>query len=164
MAIIDVLREVDIFKDLTEEQLQRISEVCQETVYGIGEVICHESTASNELYIIADGLVNILIDPRTLGVESTNALGPTTIATLRRGQVFGEVALVDQGLRSASARTAAPDTKLLVTNRESLIKLCEQDYQMGYLIMRNIAAGLSQKIRNTDLMVHEQLLWQRGGG
>jgi CRP/FNR family cyclic AMP-dependent transcriptional regulator len=161
MATIDVLQQVDVFEDLSDEQLERIAEVCEEKIYSIGEVIFHENTASDELYIIADGLVDIQVDPRTLGVESGNIPGPTTIATLRRGQVFGEVALVDQGLRSASARTAAPNTRLLVVSRGDFIHLCEQDYQIGYIVMRNIAADLSLKIRNTDFMVREQLLWQR---
>jgi CRP/FNR family cyclic AMP-dependent transcriptional regulator len=161
MARIDVLQHVDIFEDLNDEQLERIDKVCEEKSYDIGEVIFRENTASDELYIIINGLVDIQVDPRTLGVESVDIPGPTTIATLRRGQVFGEVALVDQGLRSASARTSAPNTKLLVIGRDDFINLCEQDYQIGYIVMRNIVADLSLKIRNTDFMVREQLLWQR---
>jgi CRP/FNR family cyclic AMP-dependent transcriptional regulator len=161
MARIDILQQVDIFEDLSDKQLEQITRMCEENSYDIGEVIFRENTASNELYIIVDGLIDIQVDPRTLGIESINIPGPTTIATLRRGQVFGEVALVDQGLRSASARTAAPNTRLLVVSRDDFINLCEQDFQIGYIVMRNIAADLSLKIRNTDFMVREQLLWQR---
>jgi CRP/FNR family cyclic AMP-dependent transcriptional regulator len=161
MANIDILQQVDVFDDLSAEQLGQIIEVCEEKTYDIGELIFRENTASDELYVIVDGLVDIQVDPRTLGIESDDTPGPTTIATLRRGQVFGEVALVDQGLRSASARTAAPNTRLLEINRGDFIELCENDYQIGYTVMRNIAADLSLKIRNTDFMVREQLLWQR---
>jgi CRP/FNR family cyclic AMP-dependent transcriptional regulator len=164
MASIDILQQVDIFEDLSDKQLEQITRVCEENSYDIGEVVFRENTASNELYIIVDGLIDIQVDPRTLGIESINIPGPTTIATLRRGQVFGEVALVDQGLRSASARTAAPNTRLLVVSRDDFINLCEQDFQIGYIVMRNIAADLSLKIRNTDFMVREQLLWQRRHG
>jgi len=160
MRRINILREVDIFQDLSEGQVERIAQICEERVCQIGAVIFEENTASDELYIIADGRVDIQVDPSILGIPSQ--AGPTTITTLRRGQVFGEVALVDQGLRSASARCAANNTKLLVINRDDLIALCDQDFQMGYVLMRNIAADLSFKIRSADLMIREQLLWRPG--
>jgi CRP/FNR family cyclic AMP-dependent transcriptional regulator len=162
MQRINILREVDIFQDLSESQLERIAEICEERVSQIGAAIFEENTASDELYIIAEGMVDIRVDPNILGTPS--GTGPTTLTTLRRGQTFGEVALVDQGLRSASARCAANNTRLLVINRDDLISLCDQDYQMGYVLMRNIAADLSFKIRSTDLMVREQLLWRPGRG
>jgi CRP/FNR family cyclic AMP-dependent transcriptional regulator len=162
MQRINILREVDIFQDLSESQLKRIAEICEERVCQIGAVIFEENTASDELYVIAEGMVDIRVDPNILGTPS--GTGPTTLTTLRRGQTFGEVALVDQGLRSASARCAANNTRLLVINRDNLISLCDQDYQMGYVLMRNIAADLSFKIRSTDLMVREQLLWRPGRG
>jgi len=160
MQRINILREVDIFQDLSESQLEQIVEICEERVCQIGAVIFEENTASDELYVIAEGMVDIRVDPSILGTSSET--GPTTLTTLRRGQTFGEVALVDQGLRSASARCAANSTRLLVINRDDLISLCDQDFQMGYVLMRNIAADLSFKIRSTDLMVREQLLWRPG--
>jgi CRP/FNR family cyclic AMP-dependent transcriptional regulator len=162
MQRINILREVDIFQDLSESQLERVAQICEERVCHIGAVIFEENTASDELYIIADGMVDIRVDPSILGIPSQ--ADPTTITTLRRGQVFGEVALVDQGLRSASARCADNNTKLLVINRDDLISLCDQDFQMGYLLMRNIAADLSFKVRSADLMIREQLLWPPGRG
>lgn len=162
MQRINILREVDIFQDLSESQLERVAQICEERVCHIGAVIFEENTASDELYIIADGMVDIRVDPSILGIPSQ--ADPTTITTLRRGQIFGEVALVDQGLRSASARCADNNTKLLVINRDDLISLCDQDFQMGYVLMRNIAADLSFKIRSADLMIREQLLWPPGRG
>jgi CRP/FNR family cyclic AMP-dependent transcriptional regulator len=160
MQRVNILREVDIFQDLSESQLERVAQICEERVRQIGAVIFEENTASDELYIIADGMVDIRVDPSILGIPSQ--ADPTTITTLRRGQIFGEVALVDQGLRSASARCAANNTRLLVINRDDLIALCDQDFQMGYVLMRNIAVDLSFKIRSADLMIREQLLWQPG--
>ena len=159
-----LLREVNIFYDLNEEQLKRIMQICQESTYHQGTLIFQENTASNELYIIVEGMVDIQVDPHILGVEVADVLGPTTITTLQRSQVFGEMALVDQGLRSASAKCVSRYAKLLVIKREDLIRLCEEDYQLGYLVMRNMAADLAFKIRSTDLMVREQLLWRSHPG
>jgi len=60
------------------------------------------NSSSPKLYIIAQGEVEILISHG--GAEPSKKEDETVIAKLHRGQSFGEVALVDEGLRSASAR------------------------------------------------------------
>jgi CRP-like cAMP-binding protein len=67
---------------------------------------------------------------------------------------------VDQGLRTASARAGGRKTRLLIIPREKLIDLLEQEPELGYRVMRNVAADLAFKIRGTDLMIREQLLWR----
>lgn len=160
MPYAHLLEHVDIFTDLDTDRLKRISDICVEHHYEKGDIIFHENTKSDELYIILEGEVEIQLDPRTLGVSSEESPGPTTIATLRQGQSFGEVALVDEGIRSASACCSAPDTRLLTIRRQDLIQMCEEDFEMGYILMRNVASDLSFKIRQTSLLVREQLLWR----
>jgi CRP/FNR family cyclic AMP-dependent transcriptional regulator len=154
-----LLEQIEIFADLNKEQLQRISGLCSERYYEQGDIVFHEYTKSDELYVILEGAVEIQVDPQTLGIAPEKSPGPTAIATLRRGQSFGEIALVDEGIRSASARCAAPATRLLAIPRDGLIQLCRDDCEMGYALMRNLASDLAFKIRQTDLIVREQLLW-----
>jgi CRP-like cAMP-binding protein len=78
---------------------------------------------------------------------------------MRRGQSFGEVALVDEGLRSATAEARMKDTRLLIIPRDKLLSLCETYPQLGYRLMYNLAADLAMKIRNADLRVREKLLY-----
>jgi CRP/FNR family cyclic AMP-dependent transcriptional regulator len=159
MPYTHLLEQIEIFADLGTARLQHVSTICTERHYEPGDIIFHENTNSDELYLILQGEVEIQVDPRTLGVPADESPGPTTIARLRRDQSFGEVTLVDEGVRSASARCAAPGTRLLVIRRDDLITLCEEDFEMGYRLMRNVAGDLAFKIRQTDLMVREQLLW-----
>jgi CRP-like cAMP-binding protein len=159
MAYTYILQQVDIFEDLTTKQLELIDEHCVEKNYNQGEVVFEENTPSREFYIIADGEVDIQIDPDTIGDSGgADLYQPTTIATLRRGQSFGEVAIVDPGVRSASAKCSSETCKLLMLDRDDFLDLLESDYQMGYIIMRNFAADLSLKIRQTNLLVRESLL------
>ena len=152
-----VLEQVDIFEDLSAAQLDRIEESCEEKGFNEGEVVFEENSPSREFFIILDGQIDIQIDPDTIG-DGTDSYQPTTIATLRRGQSFGEVAIVDPGVRSASAKCSSETCRLLAIDRDQFLSLLETDYQMGYIVMRNFAADLSLKIRQTNMMVRESLM------
>jgi len=158
--IVNYLKQSDIFYQFTPTQLEMVANLCQEVVFRAGEIIFEENSSSKELYIVTQGEVEILIDPSTVSRSpSENKKAGSVIATMRRGQSFGEVALVDEGLRSASARAAQKETHLLVISRDKLIMLCETYPQLGYRLMYNLAADLAMKMRNTDLRIRDQLLY-----
>ena len=157
MSVVNILKQADIFDELTSTQLELIGSICSERHYQAGDLIFEENTPGDELYIIASGEVGIQVDPALIGKETST--GSQTIAVLRRGQSFGEVSLVDEGLRSAGARCSEQDTHLVVIPRAKLMLLCDTYPQLGYRLMRNLAADLAMKIRHTDLQVREQLTW-----
>jgi CRP-like cAMP-binding protein len=155
MSVISTLKQADIFVDLTTTQLELIASICQEATFHTGDIIFEENTPGSELFVIADGEIEIQVDPALIG--KGEAGGAQTIAILRRGQSFGEVALVDEGLRSARALCAANNTQMLIISRDRLMFLCDSYPQMGYRLMRNLAADLAMKMRNTDLQMREYL-------
>ncbi len=157
MSVIAVLKQAEIFDELTTTQLELIASIAQEKQYNAGELVFFENTASDSLYVIANGAIDIQVDPSI--ITDRPAGEAHTIATLRHGQSFGEIALVDQGFRSASARCVEDDTRLVMIPREKLMLLCDTYPQLGYRLMRNLAADLAMKIRNTDLKVRDQILW-----
>ena len=155
--IITFLKQSDIFYQFTQTQLELVANLCSEKNFTAGETIFEENNGSKELYLIALGEVNILVNP---GIVSTKGKSEKVIiATLRRGQSFGEIALVDEGLRSATAEAKSKDTRLLVIPRDKLIMLCETYPQLGYRLMYNLAADLAMKLRNTDLRIREKVLY-----
>lgn len=151
-SFVSVLKQSDIFYQFTPTQLELVANLCQDVVFSKGETVFEENSSSKELYIIAEGEVKILIN-------SAAGKKGTPVATLRRGQSFGEVALVDEGLRSASARAAEKDTRLVIIPRDRLLMLCETYPQLGYRLMYNLSADLAMKIRNTDLRIRDQVLY-----
>lgn len=157
MAYTYILQQVDILEDLSPEQLVLVDKICVEKSYNQGELIFEENSPSREFYIIVDGEVEIQVDPDTIG-DGSNSYQPTTIATLRRGQSFGEVAIIDPGVRSASAKCGSETCRLLMIDRGKFVELLESDYNMGYIVMRNFAVDLSLKIRQTNLIIRENLM------
>ena len=156
-----VLKQADIFYEFNSTQLELVSSITEERVYKPNEIIFEENTVGDELSIIADGDVDIQVNPSLLG-KNTHNIEAQTIATLRRGQSFGEVSLVDEGLRSARAIAGKDGAKLVLIPRGKLMRLCDSYPQLGYKLMRNLAADLAMKIRNTDLQVREDLTWAQG--
>ncbi len=152
------LIHVEIFEGLSSEQLQRISAIGHEQAFAQGDVIFRENAPGDSMYIVLDGEVEIQMDPQILGEEAGRAVGATTITTIRHGQSFGEVALVDQGVRSASAVCTSEQVQLLVIPRDDFLRICREDPALGYSVMFNIAADLSARIRTTDFMLRGRLL------
>jgi CRP-like cAMP-binding protein len=150
------LKQSDIFYQFTHTQLELVSNLCQEKTFNEGETIFEENSGSKELYVIIQGEVDIIVDPSMVGTQQEAKM---LLATLRRGQSFGEVALVDEGLRSATAQARQKNTRLLVIPRDKIIMLCETYPQLGYRMMYNLAADLAMKIRHTDLKVREKVLY-----
>ena len=154
-SLVNFLKQSDIFYQFTPTQLELVANLCQEVSFDEGDIIFRENSSSKELYVITQGEVDILFNS-----SERDKKGDALVAKLRRGQSFGEVALVDEGLRSASARSAQKETKLLIIGRDKLVMLCETYPPLGYRLMYNLAADLAMKIRNTDLRIREQLLYK----
>ncbi len=159
MTYTGMLKRADIFHDLSPAQIEKVASICEEKRFGVGEIIFEEKSTSDELYVIAHGQVEILFDPALVSDRPETSSRPTTIATLRRGQSFGEMALVDRGLRSASARSANHETLLIIIPRQELMQICDDDPMLGYHLMFNLAADLALKIRGSGLMIREKLLY-----
>lgn len=159
MPVVKALRQADIFFELSSTQLGLVAAVCAEQSYRAGEIVFDENSTGSELFVIAEGEVAIQIDPALITREAGGE--PVTITTLRRGQSFGEIALVDEGHRSARALCLQDDTRLIIVPRDRLMLLCGAYPDLGFRLMRNLAADLAMKIRNTDMQIREYIIWSR---
>lgn len=149
--IIGTLQNIDIFEGLTPVQTELVAFICERLTYRKGEVLFNERDASHDIYIIEDGKVEILMLAEGEGGTSL----PIVIAELQSGQLLGELALLDQGVRSASARIASRTAQLLRIARPRLMLICDSYPDLGYRLMRNLAVDLVAKVRNADLNIRQ---------
>lgn len=156
-SISAILSVTDIFDTFTETQLQLVASLCETHTYQSGEILLKENEQSTELYVIARGGVEVVMNP-TFVSDEVNEGEMVVLTELRQGQVFGEVALVDQGMRSATIRVSQANTLLLRIDRHRLMTLCDNYPELGYKLMKNLAADLAFKIRNTDLTIRQYQL------
>ncbi len=156
MSFAEALGKTQLFSGLSETELARIAARGEERVFQKGDVILSEGETSRELFIVGQGTVHVSVksaDASTplahLGVPLTHPGVPLT--HLGAGQVIGEMTLVDRGARSATVRAADGPTVLQVIPHAALRELCEQDNHIGFVVMRNLAAELSLRLRYCNI-------------
>jgi CRP-like cAMP-binding protein len=148
----ELLERSELFAGLTSDQIERVAALGREIEYQSGEAIVREGEASDEIYVVREGMVEVLVSEGTIpDVSGPPQMMP--IVQLGPGQTFGEMALVDRGARSATIRCVKDGTRLYVLPRGELLALCDSDPRIGYLLMRNVASDLSFKLRHRNLRV-----------
>jgi CRP-like cAMP-binding protein len=145
MDLKHILRSVDLFEGLSEQELDQVAAICIERRFNPGDLITKEGETGSEMFVITDGFVEILLGERP-------ATSARVVVSLGPGQIIGEMALVDQGPRSATVRATSKPTVVQAIQRADLEALCQRETHIGYVIMRNLAADLSFKIRHRNLL------------
>jgi len=97
--VVEWLRQVPLFSACSKRELRAIAGVVKEVDHPKGTVIAREGNPGVGLFVIVDG-------------EAVVTIGGRRMAVLRRGDYFGEIALLDGGPRSATV-TARSDVRLL---------------------------------------------------
>jgi len=139
----ELLTKVPLFAGLDEAELAQITAILGDREVGPGELIVKQNTTGNEIYLISEGTAEVFIE----GLHEER-----TLVLLGKGQVIGELALIDQGYRSASVRaTQQAGCNLLVLSGADFRVLCEQNYRIGFIVMRNLALDVSFKLRHRNL-------------
>jgi CRP/FNR family transcriptional regulator, cyclic AMP receptor protein len=147
---LEMLKRSDVFGGLTDEQLGRVLELARPQVFAEGAMIVEEDQKGSNCYFITAGRVDIEIRPPFSG------RGPQKIATIKSGEMFGELSLVDGFLRSATARAVEP-TEVMAFENTAMEKLMEEDPRIGYRVMRNIANVLASRIRTTNMKLRNAI-------
>jgi len=135
-----LLKNVILFKDLSMRDLAMVDSLMHERQYLADEVIFDEGEEGQGLFLVLSGRVKIVLpaNAETLLLE----LGP--------GAFFGEVALLDQSVRTAQAR-AIEDTNIVVLFRAEFYSLLETHSGIASRISFQLARVLAARLRQTVL-------------
>lgn len=95
VAICEFLNTVEIFKKLTPTEITHVAESMTKRLYRAGETIIREGDVGEEFYLVAQGEVGVV-------AARSGATVPKRVATLGRGDFFGERALITGERRNAT--------------------------------------------------------------
>ncbi len=145
------LRNVHFFDSLSDADVRKIHVVCRERRFEAGETVFYEGTLGNSFFIILEGVVEIW-----KGHEDTKQ---NRIAAFRKGQLFGELAIIDGFPRSASAIAKTP-ARLFSVNRDDFMRIFGNSGAISLPIMKSVSAMIRGSTESflDDLRIRNQHL------
>jgi CRP/FNR family cyclic AMP-dependent transcriptional regulator len=106
-AAVSILARTDLFGRLNEDTLRALAERSITRRYERGEFVFHHGDSGDSLFVMAEGVVKVFVTSED-GDEMV-------LATIEPPQTFGELAVIDGGPRTASAKAIEPSTLLALT-------------------------------------------------
>jgi signal transduction histidine kinase len=140
-----------LFARLADKDLEAVRRITSERVYATGREIFKEGDAGDGLYLVKAGRVEI--SSRIEGQE-----GQHVFSQIGPGEVFGEMAVIEDKPRSASAVASQPTTTLFLPRAE-VLALMEASPALGMLLLREISNRLREFNRRylNDVLQGERL-------
>jgi CRP-like cAMP-binding protein len=145
------LKAIPILCDLDEKELADFLRITRRLQISKGNAVIREGETGSTMFILVEGVVEIS-KSLVMKMGREDFQGRDKILTKLSSTdhaVFGEVALFEQGKRTATV-TALTDCTLLEITRDAFLGLGEENPRIGYKISRNIAQMLCSRLRKAD--------------
>lgn len=129
---VDRLRKVPLFASCTDKQLQFIASHVEEIDLPAGKVLCREGQSGGDFFILLSGSADVTAAGKTLN-------------TLGTGEFFGEIALLDNGPRSATVTVKDP-VRALVLGPSQFRDVLHQNSEIAvtllHAVVKRLRAGM----------------------
>lgn len=136
-----ILKGIPIFNELSNRELKLISKLVYERNYTTGESVFEIHQPGAAMFIIEDGEVQIV---------RQNKFGEEIIlAELGNGEFFGELAMLDNSPRSATAKTSKT-SKMMAIFREDLDKFLKDNPEIGVKVLKKLAIVIGLRLKSTN--------------
>ncbi len=129
---LDHLAQVPLFSTCSRKDLQKLGKASDEIAVRGGKVLVEEGKPGHEFFLIEDGTAEVRRKNRK-------------VATLGRGQFFGELSLLDRGPRSATV-VADTDMTLVVLGQREFLGVIDEVPAMAHKLL----AALAGRLREAD--------------
>jgi len=141
------LKQIPWLAEFSNEELRSIEGVGRTFSAREGECLFHEGDPGDSAYLILSGSVDV--------VRSGADGRETLLASLGQGEVIGELAIIDGGVRSATIR-ATETTELFVVQREEFLSLAAKSPRL----LADLLIGLSRKLRQVNDQYYDSTIRQ----
>lgn len=144
MVSLDLLRTSEVFDGLSDDELAPIALMASESCYAAGDELFCEGQDATNLYIVADGRVQVLID---IGRGRQ-----TVVDTVTADGSFGWSALVPPYVYTGGAKCSEPSRIIAIPGAE-LRALCQDNCRICHTIMERLASIISARLKDTRLQL-----------
>ena len=142
-STLDLLETIPVFEELNSRELQAVERILYRRTFSPGEIIFRQGDPGVGMYILGEGEVEIRSEP-----------DQTVLTTLRVGSFFGEVSLLNEVPRSA---TAAASTECVLWGffRPELMDLIERWPKLGVKILLHLAQIAGKRLVAVDVELRD---------
>ncbi len=141
----ELLRRYPFFALLNDEQLQAIAMIAQEKSYQKGALLVKENTPAVILALLTEGDIDLIYSGGGEGAIC-NAL----VGSIAPGEPYGVSSLIEPYRYTATAKATMP-VKVIELDGAALRELVEKDWKLGYIMMRNVAIAVLERLRYTQV-------------
>ena len=136
--------KVDLFKErgLSAAEMKLLATFSSEERYREGSMIFREGDQGDKLYIVLDGRVRIS--------KFIPGVGEEALTVLDRGDFFGEMALIDDKVRSADAKAHEGDATVLSIDRATLNEILSMDPNASLQFLNLLCRMISRRLREIN--------------
>jgi CRP-like cAMP-binding protein len=143
-TFVQELKKSMFAEGLDDNELEKLCSIAESKTFFKSEKIFDEKDKTSSLYFLVEGRIRIerkAFPKRHLFIPQ--------IQIVKHGQIFGEMAFLDNVPRSAIAR-AAGSVRVIIFDSEKLHQLLTMDANLGYKVMGNIARIISRRLRRMN--------------
>ena len=144
------IQKAYLFKDLTQSELNKVMELGTEKIFNKSALLFKEGDEGAQFYIIIEGVITV--NKNVAGGRKRN------ISNLSTGEVLGDLALYDQQPRSADAE-AVSEVVVMEFNNQSFLEFLESNQKISIKIQRRLIKTLCKRLRDTDDLLKEGVIW-----
>lgn len=155
MLEIDFLKKFPLFAGLSDTKLAKLKSIMNEVDYTEKSTIIKDGDRGDEMFLLLSGDVEISKQMMLKLEEDTAGKDKSLIRLSSKFYAcFGEMALFEENSeRSATVTTVTP-CRLAIIRRSDFAKLVDSDYEIGYIVFRNLARIISDRLKkaNKDIL------------
>jgi CRP-like cAMP-binding protein len=141
----ELLRRYPFFALLNDEQLKAIALIAEEKSYPKGTLLVKENTAATRLALLLEGDIDLIFSGGGEG-----AIVNSLVGSIAPGEAYGVSSLIEPYKYTATARATMP-VKVIEIDGTALRALVEVDRNLGYVMMRNVAIAVLERLRYTQV-------------
>lgn len=131
------LKGINIFEGLSVSELAAIASVTEEVDYPVDEIVIREGESGDTMFLIIKGVVSVIKDAKEEGGREIE------LARIGTGDYFGEMALFEDAVRSATIRTAE-EARFLILHKQEFTEIVREYPQIALHICKALSARMRE--------------------
>jgi len=134
---VETLRQIPLFAKVDPSKIKLLAFTSERVTFQPGELLCKQGEMGDAAYVIINGQADVLIDTPN---------GPIRVATFKKNDVVGEIAILINVPRTATIKAASELTTLRIT-KDLFLRMISEFPEMSVEMMRVLAERL---VRTTE--------------